>query len=396
MLKDKLRKRDIQAMLLFALAWPVAQLCKKRHKNLWLISERPDEARDNGYALFRYIRTEHPQDDVRYVITSNGLDRNKVEQLGNVVDFGSFWHYVYYWMTRVHISAHVDAGTPNSRVTRFMETHGILSNKRVCLQHGVTKDCIPFCFYQSTRADLYCCQTKQETDYIAKNFGYPLGNVQHTGLARFDTLQQNAECKNQILLMPTWRAWLAPQQFSGKEQARKAFVQSSYYQNYSALLKSSALHSFLEEKNLTLVFFVHSDMQPYCNLFQCSNHHIVIASQEQFDVQTLLRESKVLITDYSSVFFDFTYLNKPACFFHFDYQEYRKRQHPEGYYNYNKGVGPVFCSVEQVVQYLQTLSQRSFRMEEQYQQFCDNFFDLRDQKNCCRIYHATQQLQQRT
>ena len=33
---------------------------KLKSRNIWLISEKYPEARDNGYHLFKYIRNNHP------------------------------------------------------------------------------------------------------------------------------------------------------------------------------------------------------------------------------------------------------------------------------------------------------------------------------------------------
>ena len=203
----------------------------------------------------------------------------------------------------MHASAHVDAGTPNSRVSNFLETHKFLKNKKVFLQHGLIKDLLPFCFYNSTRADVFCCQAKAETEYVKKYFGYPVGNVKQTGLARFDNLLKVSVPKKQILLMPTWRAWLAKKEFKDEETARKNFILSDYFKNYEQLISDEKLVSFLETNDLELIFFVHSDMQPYWDMFTTKSNRVIVADAPKYDVQTLLMESKVLITDYSSVFF---------------------------------------------------------------------------------------------
>lgn len=388
MFKDRLRKIDIEASVKFALAWPIAQAMKPFHKNLWIISERPGEARDNGYVLYKYIRENHPDFRVYYVITKDGIDRKRIDKLGNCLEFYSFKHYVYYWMAKGHASAHVDAGTPNSRVSNFLETHGLLRNKKVYLQHGMIKDLLPFCFYKSTRADLFCCQTKIENDYVKNNFGYPMGNVQQVGLARFDNLLKSKEVKNQIYVMPTWRSWLAQKEYATVEEARTNFKRSSYFKNYNELLANPELHKYLEKSDIKLIFFVHPDMQPYWDMFSTDCARIIIADAKKFDVQELLMTSKVLITDYSSVFFDFAFMNKPVCFFQFDYDEYRSKQHPEGYYDYQDGFGPVLECADDLVKYLQHLTENGYKMDERYQKYTDTFFDLRDGNNCKRIYEA--------
>ena len=40
-------------------------------KELWLIAEKVDEARDNGYWFYKYLREKHPTERAYYVIFSN-------------------------------------------------------------------------------------------------------------------------------------------------------------------------------------------------------------------------------------------------------------------------------------------------------------------------------------
>lgn len=214
-----------------------------------------------------------------------------------------YWIFIPfdYWLAKGHASSHVNAGSPNSRVSNFLETHGMLSNKKVYLQHGLIKDRLPFCFYNVTRADLYCCQCRVEKEYVEQYFGYPKGNVKQTGIARFDRLVKNHLCSRQILLMPTWRAWLSEKEYDSREQPCTRFCRSDYFLHYKTLLSDSNLHAFLEQNELELVFF-HPDMQTYCDLFGNPHERIWVADAQHFEVQTLLLQSQVLITDYSSAF----------------------------------------------------------------------------------------------
>lgn len=385
MFKDKIRKIDIEAIIKFFLAYPISRVVKHKHPRMWLISERPGEARDNGYALYNYIRDKHPGDDVFYVISRDGIDRKKFENSKKIIDFYSFRHYIYYLAAYGHASAHVDAGTPNNRVSNYLETHGLLKNKKVFLQHGVTKDKISFGYYSVSRADLFVCAAKPEYDFCKKEFGYPDGAVQLLGFARFDGLELN-KSKRQILLMPTWRAWLA-------NADEEEFIHSEYYQTYQGLINNLDLNEFLATNNMKLIFFPHSDMQKFLHLYKTSCSQIEIAGSAKNDVQTLLVESALLITDYSSVAFDMAYMERPVIYFHFDYEEYRGGQHPEGYYSYtNDGFGPVCKDKVEVISYIKRMVNNSMRMEQKYTERVNDFFAYRDQNNCSRIYEAIKEL----
>lgn len=87
----------------------------------------------------------------------------------------------------------------------------------------------------------------------------------------------------------------------------------------------------------------------------------------KIDSNKLLKSADCLITDYSSIFFDFLHLQKPIIFFPFDIQEYSKNR--GFYYNYEDLVpGPIAYNFEQLVDLImlthtKTDTYRTIRLE---------------------------------
>ena len=105
------------------------------------------------------------------------------------------------------------------------------------------------------------------------------------------------------------------------------------------------------------------------------------------DIQTLLKESPLMITDYSSVYMDFAYMKKPLIYYQFDKEEYRKRQYVEGYFNYERdGFGEVIKDSKNVVNKIIKYVKNNYKVESKYQKRMDEFYPLHDQNNCKRIY----------
>lgn len=393
MFKNKIRKVDIEAIAKFSLMWPVALVMKPFVSDVWLISERPEEAQDNGYWMFKYICENNCHKNTYYIMKARGRDEQKVEALGKTIKFNSFRHYLYYLLATKHISSQIDGGMPNMRVCSFLERYSLLKNKKVFLQHGITKDVISFGFYKDTRVNLFVCATKKETDFVKETFGYPEGAVQQLGFARFDNLIDTSNGKKQILIMPTWRAWLAQSESKSPEEAKKKFLESEYYKRWNSLLKDKKLLELLEQYEYSLVFYPHSDMQPYVHYFEKNNVRIKIADAKRYDVQDLLKESSIMITDYSSVAFDFAYMDKPVIYYHFDYKKYRIGQHPEGYFQYDRdGMGPVVDTNDLVCEMLKKTLDLDSELLNMYKIRRKEFFDLKDGKNCERIYCACEAL----
>ncbi len=391
MLKDKIRKQDIISIFKFSICWIWALVYKLFVKDVWIISERPKEARDNGYWIFKYIAENKLNKNAYYVIC-NGVDAEKVKSIGKTIKFGSLKHYFMYVVASKHVSTQIDGGMPNMRVCNFLERHKLLKNKKCFLQHGITKDVISFGFYKNTRVNLFVCAAKPETEFVKATFGYPEGAVQELGFARFDDLVDLSKDNKQILVMPTWRAWLAKNASQTADDANKTFIKSKYYKKWMEFLSDKNLNNVLEKYGYSLVFYPHSDMQPFVHNFKSDNDRIIIASDKTYNVQDLLKNSNLLITDYSSVAFDFAYIEKPIIYYHFDYQEYRKGQHPEGYFSYEEhGFGKVVNNATELVSEVENIFKVG-EIEEIYKTRINDFFNLRDKNNCKRIYQAIENL----
>lgn len=239
------------------------------------------------------------------------------------------------------------------------------------------------------------CSAKPEYEYITKNFGYPEGIVKQIGLCRFDNLKQHEDkVKRQILLMPTWRNWIAhPTKDSYQIEDISDFRNTTYYKELQALLDSESLYNMLQQEDLTLCFYPHREMQKFLSYFTIKPKYqdrIYLGKQEEKDVQELIQESMLMITDYSSVSMDFAYLKKPLIYYQFDDILYRKGHYAESsYFSYQEnGFGKVVTKKEEVLKEIAQIANNHFKMEKQYQKRQEAFFDLQDDQNCKRNLEA--------
>ncbi|HML06424.1 MAG TPA: CDP-glycerol glycerophosphotransferase family protein, partial [Methanobacterium sp.] len=265
----------------------------------------------------------------------------------------------------------------------------ILEKKYIFLQHGVIKDDISDILGKknpNNYFDLFICGAKPEFDYINSNYGYLPGEVVYTGLARFDYLHDTVS-KNQILVMPTWREGIVKTPWD-KTITDEKFLNSKYYNAFQSIINNEKLIDLLEKNDFNLVFYPHYEVQKYLKYFKSKSDRIVIANSDSYDVQTLLKESKLLITDFSSVFFDFAYMDKPLAYYQFDKDYFFKNHYKKGYFSYEKdGFGPVLETEEEILSFVEKNFKNSFSLQEKYRRRADEFFELKDKKNCERIYN---------
>lgn len=389
--------KRIKALLTLILAWLVLNIFRRDlyQKDIWLIEEKGNEARDNGYHFFKFMRTKYPERNAYFVITLDSPDYYKIKEYGNIVVLNSFKHFLYYLAARYSINSQPMGAVPNPDTFLYrFRTMTNIKQKVIFLQHGVIKDDLGNVLdYNQTKFDLFCCSAKRERNYVQESCHYPDGIVQELGLCRFDALFQNrSDSRKQILVMPTFRGWLKPADTSkeASDEEKLDFMQDTFFQQYSMLLSNEDLLNSLRRYGYKLLFYPHYAMQPYIHCFdKLSSELVVIADRQHYDVQQLMIDSAVMVTDFSSVFFDFAYMEKPEVFFQFDEDKYRAKHYKPGYFDYRRdGFGPVFTESKDVTEYLVKLMENNCRIEQQYLNRIQDFFDLRDNHNCERTYQA--------
>lgn len=387
-------KRVIEYIWLITLHYlltPIAWLLYGR-KHIWIISERGTDARDNGLYMYRYIRENYPEQRIYFIIDKKSPDYSKVAVLGNVVERGSLMHWLLYLASDVKISTHRNGYVPGRswRYRQFVSQRES-KEKIVFLQHGVIKDDMVGLHKEYTDIRLFICGAKPEYDYILSRYGYTENELKYTGLARFDGLHQ-VSTKRQVLIMPTWRDWLSPD-FSGASATLQDIENSHYFQGWNALLKDKQIDFLARKYDVTFVFYPHYEMQRYLHLFVRGSEKLKIADFAHYDVQQLLKESMLLVTDYSSVFFDFAYMEKPVLYYQFDASEYRAHHYAQGYFDYRRdGFGEVVTEKTKLLELLEQYLSNECGLKAEYKKRIEGFFPLHDDKNCERIYNEIKKL----
>lgn len=391
----KMTIKDYISLVKIIITFIPGKIYKIFNPDIWLISERENEARDNGYWLFKFIRINYPHKKTYYPINFKSADYYKIESLGNIIKFGSLKHHLLFWACNKNISAHIGNGMPNGHICFNLLLYNIYNFKNIFLQHGITCNNAFFLYKKNNKIDLFITAAKREREFIITKFGYSLNDTVLSGFCRFDNLIDNSKKYKQILVLPTWRYWLDFSHNKDVNNSDQIFADSDYYKKYSELLSNEKLKEFCRLNDFKIIFYLHPDLQVYRHLFK-ENPYIIIADYEKYDIQSLLRNSNFLITDYSSISFDFAYLKKPLVYYQFDAEQYRKEQYEEGYFSYEKdGFGPVLTSCNQVVEFISEIynsDYEQFNNRKLYLERVENFFEFFDQKNTSRVYAAIEQL----
>lgn len=358
---------------LFHMLFPVSNLFCSR-KKIWIITERGYDARDNGYHLFKFLKNNHPEINCYYTINKKSSDYKNIQNFKNVISHGSLKHIFLFSCAKAKISSTVNGFAPNKYYAKYMLKHH-LQGLNVGIKHGIFKNIHPNYFKKNSHLDLLICGAQPEFEFVKSSFGFNEDEVAYCGLARFDNLHNNNE-REQILLMPTFRNYL--ENLNDEE-----FMATKYFKKWDELLKKIDENIANETK---VVFYIHAVFQKYVDIFENRYKNVVIAKFDEYDVQQLLKESKLLVTDFSSVFFDFAYMRKPLVFYQFDEDEYYSKHYQKAYFDYRRdGFGDVCIDSDLAIKSIYSVIDNKFKLDKKYLTNVEHFFPLFDNNNCERI-----------
>lgn len=371
-------QKILKACSVFIKYFRYSLVCKLKridNSNIWLISERGVDARDNGFHLYEYIKKFHPELEIKFVISKNSPDFEKIAD-GDVVLYGSKEHYILFKTAGALISTHIMGYSPDMSLFWRMDKKGLLKlkGKKVFLQHGVTCSYQPSFNKRFTKLDLFIVSSEKEGDSIKNNNGYGDTVIKCTGFCRYDTLiDKSSNSKKIILIMPTFRKWL---------NYVDDFRSTDYFKNWNGLLNNDDFLKFIEANDIKVLFYPHFEIQKYIKEFKSKSKNVVICSFDKYDVQDLLKIANVLITDYSSVQFDFAYMEKKILYYQFDEKKFYREHYKKGYFDFRKmGFGKVCTGESDLIKNL-----RDFKTDKIFIKRKDTFFGHYDRNNSKRVF----------
>ena len=129
------------------------------------------------------------------------------------------------------------------------------------------------------------------------------------------------------------------------------FEKTDYYKVYKEILTSPKVKKLLERNNYKLKFVIHPGMANYLSYFKdFETDNILIVEQKDVNYSEIFSQTKLMITDFSSVYFDFVYMKKPMIHFHFDEENYFTRHYLQGYYSERRdGFGDVIYESDSLI-----------------------------------------------
>ncbi|MBR2674873.1 MAG: CDP-glycerol glycerophosphotransferase family protein [Mogibacterium sp.] len=366
-------------------------------KPVWIVADRPHIANDNGEHMFRYLQTTEAakKNNIYFLIREDSQDYERLRKTGKVLKYGSHKHKIKFLRARVILCAAANDLAINAMGKSRKFYRDLYDYNFIYLRHGVShNDQSSWIHKLRKNISLLVATCRPEYEGILNGYyGYTEKEVRLTGLPRYDNLYD--ESKKEILILPTWRKNLQGdvEYRSSERDYSVDFADSDYCKFYNGLINNERLLSVMEEYGYTGKFYLHPVFERQYKDFKSSS--LIKVGKGVADYQELFRRSAIMVTDYSSVAFDFAYLKKPVIYSQFDEEDfYRHHAWGKGYFTYRRDAfGPITTTVEETVDELIYYIKNDCRMKDEYREKVENFFAYTDRNNCKRVYDAVMELE---
>lgn len=369
-----------------------------KNRKTWIISDRINAAGDNGEALFEYLCANPIKNvDVYFAINKNTTDYERLKKIGPVIDLNSSNYKNMLTKADLLISSQIEKAFLNPFGASYDIVRSLLKFKLVFLQHGITKDDLSSWINRyKANISLFVTSARKEHLSIVGNpqYYYSSEVVKRLGMPRHDKLLNNntkPSSTKRVLIAPTWRANLVTNTdpATGLKAPRNDFENSLYFNFYNKLINNKDIQQAAAKYGYEIDFLLHPCMVQESTKFKSEFVNILTKG----NYSELFQNSDIMLTDFSSVAFDFAILKKPIIYAQFDQDSFFEGQiYNHGYYDYeNEGFGPVCLDLETAIEELVGYMKNPV-LNQKYLERINDFYSFPIEGSNERIANALQSL----
>ncbi len=367
------QKRNILQNIMFKFA--NKQKIFKRNKFLLVDNTFNNTAElTDSFALFEYLQA-HPKykDKSYYIINKLNAQFDEIAKKypNNIIpvehgrlNWCLLWKMVRakYWIDSFQVIGSFD---PDGEICNGQIT-------TVYAQHGINYLKLGFLGDMSISPKYFnkiIFSNETERDLFKNYYGYDDKNTIIAGLSRWDLMKEKSEEKI-IFVFFTFRDYL-------RKLSGDAIAKTRYYENVCRLLNSKKLNDLLKKHNVKLYAAVHHEMINNKTIKNTLSHINFIADK---DIGEIKQKASMLITDFSSMCFDFMIKDKPVVFFHIDAGDELCKLSPDSYENdlnvesKNDELYNVFYDVDGVLNSIEYYLKHNFELEKDKKDKHSKFF----------------------
>lgn len=351
-------------------------------QQVWIIGENYGHClRENGFHFYEFCRDKVNNLKVYFVIKNSCvLYKQIIAKDSNIVTYGSIRHAILYLKSTHCFYTHFYRDIIFRRLFQFDNT----DKKIIYLHHGVLgfKRFDDLYMKYKNIMHLFTVGNEMEQSILIKQIGVEPFRIKCTGYARYDALSDNSAQKKQIVYIPTFRNYLLGN--------TDKFRHSKFLQLINSLISNQNLIGILNREQVNFKIYLHEEFQQYSNFLFPKSNYITIYKKDTTSINELISESRLLISDYSSVAWDFFYLGKPVLLYQFDIEEYLKNR--GSYIDLNQNsIGQVVTEENELVNKIEQIISDNFKSYLGNKSYYSLKADI-DHYNCQRIFNEVLKL----
>lgn len=368
----------------------------ERSRRIWIVSDRGMAAGDNGESFFKYAVSVHDPDvNIFFALSKRSKDFKRLSDIGQVLNYASFSYKLHFLLSEKIISSHADIEVTNPFLRQIDHFVDMFTFDFIFLQHGIIRNNLSGWLnrYEKNIA-LFVTSAKSEYDSL---FTYPYyyskEQVILSGLPRYDELESDTMKK--IIIAPTYRNNLLRLNTDkyGERPYDAQFKHSDYFKFYNNLINDPNLLSNMKNAGIKGELYIHPNFSAQTSDFK-GNKFFTVKSYP-YDYRKAIAEGALLVTDYSSIVFDFAYLYKPVIYSQFDSDIfYSTHSYSRGdfFIDERDGFGVVCNDYSSLIEAIENSIRDNFKVEDIYEQRIRSFFYKFDKRNNKRIYDRIMEL----
>ena len=369
---------------------------EKIHKDnstkIWIIIDKLELAGDNGEYFFRFLHIKKPR-FIRFyfAIKKNCIDYERLKTFGNILELGSEDYLNLFLKAEKIISSSSEEWVYNPFGNERKYIIDLFHFDFIFIKNGIIKDDLSKTINRLTKNfSLLITSSKKEYKHIIDyKYHYDKNNVIITGLPRYDHLYKFQSFINKekiVTIIPTWRMYIKGTFNLNTHESiySNTFNLTNYFNFYNNLINDEQLLENMKKWNFRGIFCLHPYFSKQWKDFKQNEIFSVL---KICDYQNVILKSSLLITDYSSIFFDFAFLKRPIIYSQFDYEEYRINHYQKGYFNYIRdGFGPVCFDYNCTINKIKINLEKNCQLESKFSKRINTFFEYIDGNNNERLY----------
>ena len=346
-------------------------------KNKILLYEKENQKYEESASVVYENLIDKGKDNVYFILDKNSSYWKYIDDKykKNIIYSHSFKHYFYFFRTKTFMSSEslqhsMDLRVYSKYVNQFLSRKKF---KYVFLQHGVmymvSLNSSSRSFFQKGNEmpldSKVVVSSKKEADHFIEYANYNMNDLYITGLPKFDRSIKH-DSADKITIMPTWRPW------------EYNLIRNEYKKAPIYKMVKKIINSIPEEYSDKIQFLPHPLIK---NEMLNSDLSKYIPDIESYD--QILKNTELLITDYSSISYDAFYRGSNVIFYWEEKDKCLKNYDGDLMLKESETFGPICYNKEQLSEIIHKIYGK--KQEHKYKNRFKKIVEFDDNNNTERL-----------